>query len=209
MDHKHRYKRLRLLVKKVNKKRKEQAKKIDILCNNLIAAQRDFLNKLNTICFAANFYESIIGTTNLNSLLYTASKLIKDEIPDSNIAFFLRQEESFELHPFEGDQSIWSQKHHLENFYTPELVENICKSNKICTIDDMLAMGLQLNINMLNKISAATIPLRRIGLSIGFILIYRSSQNKLSPDELDNISSIVTGLSRMIESHRVHVNYSD
>jgi hypothetical protein len=209
MDHKHRYKRLRLLVKKVNKKRKEQAKKIDILCNNLIAAQRDFLNKLNTICFAANFYESIIGTTDLNSLLYTSSKLIKDEIPDSNIAFFLRQQETFELHPFEGDRSIWPQKHHLENFFTSELVENICKSNKICTIDDMLAMGLQLNINMLNKISAATIPLRQIGLSVGFILIYRSSQNKLSPDELENISSIVTGLSRMIESYRVHVNYSN
>ncbi|GAH10763.1 unnamed protein product, partial [marine sediment metagenome] len=42
MDYK-RYKRLRLLVSKVNKQRKKQAQKIDILCNDFIAAQKDFI----------------------------------------------------------------------------------------------------------------------------------------------------------------------
>jgi hypothetical protein len=34
---KQRHRRLRLLIKKLNKERKKQAKKIDILCNDLIA----------------------------------------------------------------------------------------------------------------------------------------------------------------------------
>ena len=198
MDDKQRHKRLRLLIKKLNKERKTQAKKIDILCNDLIEAQREFIKRLDTIGFTASFYEAIVGTTDLSNLLLTADKLIKDEIPDANVAFFLRQENSFELHMSEKDKPITLEKQHIENCFTPELVDNICKSNKLCTFDDMFAMGLQGNLIELNKISAVTVPLSRLGSSLGFILIYRSSENKLTADELNNISAVSRGLSRAI-----------
>jgi hypothetical protein len=51
---------------------------------------------------------------------------------------------------------------------------------------------------MLNKLSAYTVPLIHCGTSIGFILIYRISEDKISPDELDNISSVSIGLARAI-----------
>ncbi len=209
MDHKQRNRRLRLLVSKLNKERKKQAKKIDILCNDLIAAQRDFIKKLDTISFTANFYETIVGATDLSSLILTAGKLIKDEIPDANIAFFLCQADSFELHIFENNQPITLGKQRLENCFSPELVDNICKSNKICTLDDMFAMGLQGNLSSLNKISAVTVPLGRLGSSLGFILICRSSQNKLTADELNNICAITCGLSQAIASCRVLSHSTD
>ena len=209
MDDKQRHKRLRLLIKKLNKERKTQAKKIDILCNDLIAAQREFIKRLDTICFTANFFEAIIGTTDLSSLLVTADKLIKDEIPDANIAFFLRQADSFALHMFESDQPITLGKQHLENCFTPELVDNICKSNKLCALDDMFAMGLQGNLIELNKISAVTVPLSRLGSSLGFILIYRSSANRLTADELNNISAVSCGLSRAITSRQAIYHSAD
>jgi len=196
----YRHRRLRLLIKKFNKERKKQAKKIDILCNDLIAAQRDFIKRLDTISFAADFYESIAGLTDLNGLLSAVGKLTKDEMPDVNIAFFLRQADSFELHMFESNQPITLEKQRLENCFTPELVNNICKSNKVCTIDDMFAMGMEGNLNILNKISAVTIPLSLPGLSLGFILIYRSSQDKLTTDELSKIAAVTSGLSRAIQS---------
>jgi hypothetical protein len=201
MDHT-RQEKLRLLISKLNKERKKQAKKIDILCNDLIAAQRDFIEKLKTISFTANFYEAIVGTTDLSSLFYTAGKHIKEQIPDANIAFFLRQKDNFELHLFESEP-ITLEKQRPENCFTSEWVDNICKLNKICTLDDMFAMGLQGNLMGLNKISAVTIPLGQFGPSLGFILIYRSSQNKLTPDELNNISSVTRGLSRAIQAHLV------
>ena len=209
MDDKQRQKRLRLLIKKLNKERKTQAKKIDILCNDLIAAQREFIKRLDTIAFTANFLEAIIGTTDLSGLLVTADKLIKDEIPDANIAFFLRQADSFALHMFESDQPITLGKQHLENCFTPELVDNICKSNKLCALDDMFAMGLQGNLIELNKISAVTIPLSRLGSSLGFILIYRSSANRLTADELNNISAVSCGLSRAIASRQAIYHSAD
>ena len=208
MDHT-RQEKMRLLISKLNKERKKQAKKIDILCNDLIAAQRDFIEKLKTISFTANFYEAIVGTTDLSSLFYTAGKLIKEEIPDANIAFFLRQQDNFELHLFESDHPITLEKQRPENCFTSEWVDNICKLNKICTLDDMFAMGLQGNLVGLNKISAVTIPLGQFGPSLGFILIYRSSQNKLTPDELNNISAVTRGLSRAIQSCRVLLHSAD
>ncbi len=203
MDENRRHERLRLLVGKVNKERKRQAKKIDILCNDLIAAQRDFIKRLNTISFTANFYESIVGATELSSLLYSTGKLIKDEIPDANIAFFLRQTEGFELHLFESNHPITLEKQSLENCFTTELVDNICKSNKICTLDEMFAMGLEGNLTVLSRISAATVPLGQAGSSLGFILIYRPSTNKLTSAELKNICAVTPGLSRAIASCQI------
>jgi len=101
VDHKQRDKRVRVLVKRLNKARKAQAKKIDILCNDFVSAQREFIKRLGAISFAANFYEAIVGTGDLDVLLNTAGKLIKEQIPDANISFFLRGAENFELHLLE------------------------------------------------------------------------------------------------------------
>jgi len=182
---------------------------VDILCNDLIAAQRDFIKKLGTISFAANFYKTIVEATDLGSLIAMASKLIKDEIPDASVAFFLSKANSFELHMFENDQPIALGKQRLENCFLPELVDNICKANKICTLDDMFAMGLEGNLTGLNKISLVTVPLSRLGSSLGFILIYRSSQNKLTADELSNVTAVTCGLSRAIASCQVLSHSAD
>lgn len=203
MDYEQRHKRLRLLVKRLNSECKKQAKKIDILCNDLIAAQRHFIKKLNTINFTANFYESVIGSTDLSGLLCTASSLIKEKITDANISFFLREEESFELFMFYSNRPITIEKQRLEDYFSPELVEDICKANKVCTIEDMFAMGLQGNLSVLNKISAVTIPLGLFGSSLGFILIYDWLENKLTADELDDVCAVTCGLSRAITSCRI------
>jgi hypothetical protein len=209
VDDKQRHKRLRLMIKKLNRDRKKQNQKIDILCNDLIGAQRNFIKRLGIINFAANFYESIIGTTDLNKLLYTAVEFFKTENTDVNITFFLRQEENFELFMFESDLPIAIEKQYLESCFTPELMDNISNSNKVCSLDDMFAMGLQGNPNELNKISAVTIPLGLLGSSLGFILIYGSSVNKLTADEMSRISTVVSGLSRAITSCRTLSSAAD
>lgn len=209
MNDKQRHRRLRLVVKKLNKERKKQAKKIDILCNDLIAAQRQFIKRLNTISFAASFYESILGTNDLSKLLHIASKLIKDDLPRANVTFFLRQAEGFELHMFESDKPITLEKHRLENCIGAELVEDICKSNKVCTLDDMFAMGLQVNLVGLNKVSAVTIPLGELGQPLGFILIYRSSQERITASELNRTCAVTRGLSRAIQACQVLLPSTD
>ena len=208
-DNEQRNRRLRLLAKQLNRERKQQAKQIDILCNDFIAAQKSFIKKLNVITFTASFYESILGTTDLNSLLYTAVRLIKEELDNANVTFFLRQAENFELHIFESDKPITLEKQHLENCFTPELMDNICESNRVCGIEDMFAMGLQGNLVGLNKISAVTVPLGRPGSLPGFILIYRSCENKVTANDLKNISAVTPGLSRAIQSCQALLHPAD
>ena len=215
-DNKQRNKRLRLLIKKLNKARKKQSQKIDILCNDLIAEQRKFIHRLNIIGFTANFYESIIGATDLEDLLYTAARMIKSETTDANVTFFLRRENDpstslkagFELHMFESGHPIifepkrpaGGDRDRLENCISPELMDNIFKSNKVCTLDDMFAMDLQGHLTGMNKVSATTIPLGWLGTSLGFMLIYRSSDHELTADDVDRIRAVTGGLSRAIAS---------
>jgi hypothetical protein len=204
-----RHKRIRQLIKKLNKERKKQAEKIDILCKDLIGAQRNFIKRLKIINFKANFYESIIGTTNLDNLLYTAVELIREEIPKANVIFFLRQTENYELYLYESEQVMALDKRFLENSFTPELTNNICMSNEICTLEDMFAMGLQGNPTNFGKISAITIPMGASEASLGFMFIYRSSENKISTYEISNISAIACGLSRAISSCQAILHSSD
>ena len=189
---------MRLLVKKLHKERKKQAQQIDILCNDLIAAQRDFIKRLKTISFTAHFYESTIGTTELNHLLQTTVELMKEQVDGANVTFFLRQTENFSLYTFENDQAIPFKKQQIENCFSPELIKNICASNKICTLEDMFAMGLQGNLVELRQISAITIPLDASCSPSGFILVYRSSEKKLTTHEIREISAVTYGLSKAI-----------
>ena len=90
-----RYRRLRVLVHGVNQGRKKQAKKIDILCNDLVGAHRGLIKKVDELRFAANFYQSIIAARNLEDLLETAGSFLDNEIGGAKIVFFLRQGDSF------------------------------------------------------------------------------------------------------------------
>jgi len=185
------------------------AQKIDILCRDLISAQRNFIKRLGTISFTANFYEAIIGTNDLSDLLCTASKLIRDEIGDCNVVFFLFGADHLALHTFESGQPITHEHQHLENYFTPEIVDNICKANKLCTLDDMFAMGLQGNLIKLSEISAFTIPLGQFGSSLGFILVYHTSQNTVTAEELSKVSVVTCGLSRAIQSCQMLLHSAD
>ena len=96
-----REKRLRRMVRELNKERKLRAKKIDILCNDIIGTQRSFIRNFESVNFAANFYESIIGARELESLLHSVCATIKEQIDDSTIAFFLKSNNKFSMHLFE------------------------------------------------------------------------------------------------------------
>jgi len=206
---KQRHKRLRLLTKELNKDRKRKAQQIDILCNDLIAAQRGFIKKLKTISFTASFYESIVGVVDLNNLLYAAVKQIRRKVDDTKMAFFLRQAESFEMHVFDSGRPPALGRQQLENCFSQELTESICQSNKVCTLEDIFEMGLGGDLAALNGVSAVTIPLGVFGSSSGFMLVCRSADDRLTADEIDNISAVTSGLSRAIACCQVHSRATD
>jgi hypothetical protein len=206
--------RLRLLVSRLNKERKKQAQQIDILCNDILTAQKQFVKELKIIGFSADFYESILGLTDLNELLSSAGSSLKDHVSDASVAFFLLTpgpgEESrnanFEMHIFESDQPIDLENKRIENFFTADLIDSIAQSSRLCTVDDMLALGLMCNPRCLEKVSAVGLPLNHHGCALGFALVYRSSTSPFSREELKSLERVSTGLSCVIASCRTPVN---
>lgn len=198
MSQSQRHRRLRGLIKKLNRERKRQANRIDILCNDLIAAQREFMRRLNNVGFAAHFYKDLLGTTDLRRLLIRAGRLIQEELPGTGVTFFLRQPDSGELHVLEGDRAVGLEDQRPQECFTQELAERICKSNRLCTIDDLADMDFEGDLTRLNNASLATAPLNDLGRSLGFVLVYRAAPQPLSARELERIGLITCGLSRAI-----------
>jgi len=200
MSQSERYERLRLLVKRVNKERKRQANQVDILCNDLVTAQREFMRRLNSVGFAARFYKDLLGLTDLRTLLSRAGRLIREELPGTGIAFFVRQADGGDLRVCDGEPIPGFQGRHLMDCFTPELVSEICKSNRPCMVDDLFGMGLEGDLNDLNNFSLATIPLQDLGRSLGFVLASRAAAQPLRADEIDKIGLITCGLSQAVRA---------
>jgi hypothetical protein len=207
MDQSQRHKRLRQLIRRLNKERKRQASKTDILCNNLIGTQRDFLRKLDGVNFAASFYRALLGISDLNALLPRARQLIAAEVPGASVTFFLRGPDSGQLHVFDANGIVRSWDRRAEDYLDPELADSICKSNRPCTIEDLFGLGLQDDLASLSGVSMATLPLNDMGRPIGFVLI-RRSRRILTAQELGRIRLITCGLSRAIRCCRTPIHSS-
>ncbi len=208
MSQSQRQQRLRLLVKKLNRERKRQASQIDILCNDLIGAQRAFVRRLNSVGFAAAFYKSLLGATDLRNLLVRADQMLRDELPGAGVTFFLRAPEGGQLRAVNLHETLTIDDQPLEDYFGPELVENIYKSNKQCTMNDLFGMGLHGNLSELGNISLTTLPLANLGRPLGFLLIGRVMPAALTAEELHKVDLITCGLSHAIAASRLplHAN---
>jgi hypothetical protein len=203
MSQTERYKRLRLLVKKVNQQRKRQASQIDILCHDLIGAQRSFLRRLQDVGFAAEFYRSLLGCTDVNGVLARAGRLIKQELPGTAVTFFLRQPDGCELHTCPGDESLYSEPQGPHEWFDPDLVENICKRNRPCTLEDILDLAAEGDLAMLRRFSLVTLPLSDLGRSLGFVLIYCPRPQTLNTADVRRIVPVMRGLAQAVRAVRL------
>jgi transcriptional regulator with GAF, ATPase, and Fis domain len=180
-------------IHKLNAIRHKQAQKIDILCNDMVLANKGVVDQLGILTSTVDFYESITGELDISTLLDKAARQVREFVQNCNVAIFLTNSNGFELHmaddsPIEFDCST------IEGYFTEEVVNEICRSNKICSMDDMCEIGLQGSPNLLSNLSAAAVPLGKFSEPIGFILICRNTSNKLTAKELDKVSSITPGL---------------
>jgi hypothetical protein len=203
MSQTERQKRLRLALKKFNRQRKQQASKIDILCNNLIAAQRTFIERLHDIGFTAQFYKALLGSTDLGELLARAGRLIRQELPGAGVCFFLRNADGCAPHATETDEALLPGDPRPEDGFSPALMSVICKANRPCTLDDIFGMVLDDPLEGLNQFSLATLPLSDLGRSLGFVLLYRRPPQVLTAGETQRISPVLCGLSQAIRAARV------
>jgi len=193
-------KRSRDVITKLRKQNEEQAKKINILCNDIIGAHGDFSRQLDNLAFAVRFYDSLLGQSDIGAVLDRAAESIRSAVADCNVAVFLVDKGRFELHIVDEDKPIDIDTGRLEGYFTSEVADSICRSNKVCSMNDMFEMGLIGNLSELGRLCSAAVPLACSGSSLGFILLYRGSEEKLKPDELAKVVAVAPGMCRAIEA---------
>ena len=141
MSRTERYQRLRLLARKLNQQRRRQGRKLDILCNDLLGAQRGFLLRLQDLSFAAAFYRSLLGGTEVNSLLMRAGRAIRQELPGAGVAFFLRQPDGCELHVCPADEALYADR--LLVFHNGRILMDDAPARVFARVEELIAIGLE------------------------------------------------------------------
>ncbi len=193
-------KRALKVIRSLHSYRQKQAGKIDVLCRDMVAAHREFSTRLATLNFVASYYESLLGCTGLDDLLDTAVQCIRQAVKEADAAVFLLSENGFDVHMADTGVADPVEKREFQHWFTRELVQSISQMNRICSLEQMLRMGLQGSPAVIKTISLAAIPLGRFGQSLGFVLVYRPAHLPLQSEELSRLAAVSVGLRKAIGS---------
>jgi len=195
-----RNKRLRAMVKKLNAERKRHARKVDILCNDLVESQKQFVSRLNTIDFSSGFYESIIGATELDDLFDHAASAIEHQVFGAEVAFFLRKKNRIEIYPGRDWNNVSEEFRDIKNRMNLSLANSICNANKVCGLEEIFSMDVDGCLEGAGKLSGVAFPIGSAVKAGGFMFVSRDGDNPLDGGEIANIGAITGGLSKAVES---------
>ena len=192
-------KRALKVIRSLHTCQKKQAGKIDVLCRDMVSVHREFSTKLAALNFAASYYESLLGCTELEDLLDAAVQGIREAVKETDAAIFLLSENGFDVHIADTGVADPVEKRQFRNWFTRELVNSVSQMNRICSLNQLLRMGLQGSPAILKTISLAAIPLGRFGRAIGFVLVYRPAHLPLQSEELSRLAAVSGGLRQAID----------
>lgn len=181
------------MIRALRSRHKKQAGQIDILCNDIVSAHREFSLKLARLNFAVSFYEALLSAADREALLDIAVQSIRTEIDDASAAVFLLEDNGFDVH-LAGGLYEAAESHSFRDWFTRGLVDHISRTNRVCSLEQLLRMGLQGPPAILKTLSAAAVPLGRFGQGLGFIFVYRHAGHPLTSEELSRVAGISSGL---------------
>jgi hypothetical protein len=171
-------------IRNLRFRQKRYLQKIDILCRDIVGAHSEFIEKLSILTFSLQFQESLLGLTDVCGVLNAATEFLRFHLQNSAAAVFMIELKGFEIHFSGSPEQYTIEKSRFENWFTPQVVYEISHSRQICTLQQMLAMGLQAPPTALKHITVAAIPLGQIGKTMGFVLLYRPAELLYTPQEL-------------------------
>ena len=195
-----RHKRLRVLVRELNQQRKQQGQKIDILCHDLITAQREFIKRLEQISFTSMFYRSMLGVSDVDTVLHIAGTFFSDMLPDARVYCWIKRNPKWDCRLLWDGFQIEHESEALERYFSDEVIQDICLSRHCCALGDCVQKGLSISAEIEARYSVAVLPLFDKWRSVGAILIYGDSEHPLENKNIERIEYVTSGLSKAIET---------
>jgi hypothetical protein len=195
MIQENRSKRVRLMVKALNKDRKKQARQIDLLCHDLVDAQRAFVKRLETIGFAAGLYKSFLGVQDTEQVIRIIINEVQSQFPSMDVNFVFRQAEGCKIYPLE---TTTRDEGHPVDAFDGALTDAVCKANRACDLDDLLGMGIAISPQKASRIQMTTLPLPQGGRSLGFIVLTSPATVKVPPQIIEQMTLVGSGISQAV-----------
>jgi hypothetical protein len=186
-------------IRNLRLRQKKYAQKIDILCHDIVGAHGEFIEKLNNLTFSLQFHEALLGATDVCGILESATEFLRHNLQNTSAAVFIIEPKGFDIHFAGASEQFSIEKSRFEKWFTPQVVYEISHSRQVCTLEQMLAIGLEAPPTAIKHLTAAAVPLGQIGKAMGFVLLYRSSDKPFSSQELSKSASAMPALRIAIE----------
>ncbi len=193
------HKRALEVIRALRSRHDKQARQIDILCNDMVSAHREFSMKLASLNFVVSLYEALLSGYDCEQILDIAVQSIRGNIEGASVAIFLLEDNGFNVQLADAGLSDHIEVTHFQEWFTRRLVDHISQSNRVCSLEQMLRMGLQGPPAIMKTLSAAAVPLGRFGQGLGFIFVYRHAGHPLTAEELSRVAAISSGLREAIQ----------
>lgn len=197
-----RYHRLQRVIKAINQNRHILQSKVDLLCNDLVQNNRDIAGKMREMSNAYDFQKSLTGEFDLKYMLHKALKHIADNHPNTNAAIYLCDTDKIEIMMmdswFDGEITPQQLENCLKNSIIPATIAKndtviVNKAGEYCKFPGQCCQYL-------SGLSICGIPIRHSVHNEGILIFYRSETNPFTLDEIEQLSPIITPMSRSIEA---------
>jgi uncharacterized protein YigA (DUF484 family) len=202
-----RYARLRGLVHNTNRQRKLQARKIDILCNDMVQAHRGILERLDGLSFTNRIHESLIGCTDATEVLKSVSELFNSRFGNCGVAILLLDANGITLHNSQA-ASFGFEVSEFPSFFTAENVRAICGGNRVCLLPELLELPMQIPPRTVEHVRTAAIPLSASHHDLGVLLLYNSAEEPLTTKTVHAACTIAPAVAKALSAGKPIASHS-
>jgi hypothetical protein len=190
-------------IRALRHKQTRQNQQIGLLCQDMVSAHGQFAQKLSRMTFVTGFYETLLGSGNLEALLDTAALAIQARLRQANVAVFILEKQGFDIHLVSAAQDKPPLgREHFQQWFTTAAANNVALAGQVCSAERLLTLGMQASPALLKQISIAAVPLGVLGHAVGFVLLWRSADQPLLRDQLETVAAVASGLRAAIQAHR-------
>lgn len=181
-------------IRNLRLRQKRYSQKIDILCRDIVGVHSEFVEKLSILTFSLQFQESLLGAADICGILDSAAAFFPRNLQGTAAAVFMIEPKGFDIHFAGSSEQFAIEKSRFEKWFTAQVVYEISRCRQVCTLEQMLAMGLQAPPTALKHITAVAVPLGQIGKAMGFVLLYRVAECPFTPQELSRTAAAMPAL---------------
>jgi hypothetical protein len=191
-----RYTRLRELVHSVNRQRKIQARKIDILCTDMVTAHRAIIDRLESLTFITRVHESLIGCSSTQEVLAGVSALFAERFGECGIALVTLDADGVTV--CDTHVGLSDEVKELPSYFTAENIRAICAANRACTLPEMLELPAEIPPKTVEKATAVAVPMRNGREAIGLVLLYNDVERQLPPRLIHTAAAVAPAVGRVL-----------